>query len=246
MGRVITIIFLLSFSLALGAQTTKEYEFQKPPNEGETQIGIITTTVDAGEFDKSGANKINTLREYTVEQLIEILQEKADKKYKQDYPRYALRNFKCVGRIENRGSLSFASKYDVSAIVVLPDPTLYANENLSSVLEKAFRNVRQGSRIAIDQVVVGNGMNREDYQDQIIDMLLDMGYKVVAKEYLEKLYKEQQEQQSGVFNEQTTVQENNFSAVGYFMNVKATDTSLRVQVVNVSTGEYEGNATIKF
>ena len=77
-------------------------------------------------------------------------------------------------------------------------------------------------------------------------MLLDKGYKVVAKEYLERLYEEQQNQQSGIYNDKTTVQENNFSAVGYYINVKVTETSLRVQVINVSTGEYEGNSTVNF
>jgi len=69
---------------------------------------------------------------------------------------------------------------------------------------------------------------------------------VVAKEQLEKLYREQQDQQSGIYNPNTTVQDNNFSAVGYYINVKVTETSIRVQVVNVSTGEYEGNATVNF
>ena len=77
-------------------------------------------------------------------------------------------------------------------------------------------------------------------------MLLDKGYKVVAKEYLEKLYQEQQDQQSGIYNDRTIVQENNFSAVGYFLNIKLTESSVRVRVVNVSTGEYEGNATVNF
>ncbi len=88
-------------------------------------------------------------------------------------------------------------------------------------------------------------MDREEYQDQVVEILLDKGYKVVAKEYLEKLYEEQKNQQSGIYNEKTTVQENNFSAVGYYLNVKLTETSLRVQVINVSTGEYAGNATVK-
>ena len=77
-------------------------------------------------------------------------------------------------------------------------------------------------------------------------ILLNKGYRVVAKEYFEKLYQEQQDQQSGIYNEKTTVQENNFSAVGYYINVKVTETFVRVQVVNVSTGEYEGNATVNF
>lgn len=120
-------------------------------------------------------------------------------------------------------------------------------DNLSKAMDKAFRSVREGSRVAIDMVTVtGNEViKRDDLKDNIIDALLDRGYKVVAKEYLEKLYEEQQtQQQAGIFNEKTTVQENNFSAVGYFINVKVSETSLRVQVVNVSTGEYEGNSTI--
>ena len=120
------------------------------------------------------------------------------------------------------------------------------NMNLSQALNKALRNVREGSRMAIDQVTVISDMDRETLKDQLLDVLLDKGYRVVAKDYLEKLYEEQQAQQSGIYNERTTVQENNFSAVGYYVNVKVTETSLRVQVVNVSTGEYEGNATVNF
>ena len=121
-------------------------------------------------------------------------------------------------------------------------------ENLSKAMDKALRNVREGSRIAIDMVTVSGGVsiNREDLKDQIIDALLDKGYKVVAKDYLEKLFEEQKGWESGIYNESTTGKDNNFSAVGYYINVKVTETSLRVQVVNVSTGEYEGNATVNF
>ncbi len=120
------------------------------------------------------------------------------------------------------------------------------NKNLPQALNKALRNVREGSRMAIDQVSVTYGMDKETLKDQLLDVLLDKGYKVIAKEYLEKLYEEQEAQQSGIYNENTTVKDNNFSAVGYYINVKVTETSLRVQVVNVSTGEYEGNATVNF
>ena len=127
-------------------------------------------------------------------------------------------------------------------------PETQSIESLSKAMDKALRNVREGSRVAIDMVTVSGGVsiNREDLKDQIIDALLDKGYKVVAKDYLEKMYEEQEAQQSGIYNESTTVKTENFSAVGYYINVKVTETSLRVQVVNVSTGEYEGNATVNF
>lgn len=122
--------------------------------------------------------------------------------------------------------------------------------HLNKAFDKALMNVREGSRFSIDNVTISgnltNDINKESVKDNVIDVLLDKGYKVVAKEYLERLYQEQQVQQSGIYNENTVVQENNLSAVGYFLNIKITDESLRVQVVNVSTGEYEGNATITF
>ena len=134
----------------------------------------------------------------------------------------------------------------IGKVVDLRDPETQTYGNLSQAINKALRNVREGSRMAIDQVSVTYGMDKEALKDQLLDVLLDKGYKVIAKEYLEKLYEEQEAQQSGIYNENTTVKDNNFSAVGYYINVKVTETSLRVQVVNVSTGEYEGNATVNF
>ena len=108
------------------------------------------------------------------------------------------------------------------------------------LVQRIVNNQRFSSREEMEYV------DKEIVTDNTIDILLDKGYKVVAKEYFERLYQEQQTQQSGIYNENTVVQENNLSAVGYFLNIKITDESLRVQVINVSTGEYEGNATITF
>ena len=69
---------------------------------------------------------------------------------------------------------------------------------------------------------------------------------MVAKEQIEKLYKEQQGQQSGIYDSETTVKGNNFKAIGYYISVLITEEYVQVQVVNVSTGEYDGNAIINF
>lgn len=66
---------------------------------------------------------------------------------------------------------------------------------------------------------------------------------MVAKEQLEKLYQEQQGQQSGIYNDKTTVQSNNFTAVGYYLTARITPEYIQIQVVNVSTGEIEGDVT---
>lgn len=153
----------------------------------------------------------------------------------------------CTDCIDRYGSL-YDGPVVGKVIEIGGSPETQSMENLSKAMDKALRNVREGSRVAIDMVTVSGevSINREDLKDQIIDALLDKGYKVVAKDYLEKMYEEQEAQQSGIYNETTTVKPDNFSAVGYYINVKVTETSLRVQVVNVSTGEYEGNATVNF
>lgn len=130
----------------------------------------------------------------------------------------------------------------------------FVHDNLGKALEKSLFNIREGARLSIDQLSVKSSnpkYAKDIIYDQIVEILLDKGYKVVAKEYLERLYQEQQAQQSGIYNENTVVQENNMSAVGYFLNIRILDEhdsgqSIRVQVINISTGEYEGNATITF
>lgn len=173
---------------------------------------------------------------------------------KQAKQRYAgdvrIRQLK-VGTYKSRGfnGYEYANYYygpAVGTVVYIIDPEKESQNKLLPAFNKAMLNVPEGSRTAIDQITVANNMDSEKPKDQIIDILLEKEYRVVAKEYLERLYREQQDQQSGIYNERTTVQENNFSAVGYFINVKVTETSIRVQVVNVSTGEYEGNATVNF
>ncbi len=266
MKKVTKIFMAMLLVFSTFAQTKAQNEtlkdFKQPPKKTEQVIGIITDKCYGGQeydyYDWDSRTKsydfskhTDTRTNYTEEQLLEKLMKKAEEKYKETYPKFALRNFKSEressymgGNGAYRNQRSYTYKY--SASVVVTDPKEEANEKLSSAIDKALRNVREGSRIAIDQVTVWSGINRDDYKDQLIDVLLDKGYKVVAKDYLEKLYEEQQKQQSGIYNDRTTVQENNFSAVGYFINVKVTETSLRVQVVNVSTGEYEGNATVNF
>lgn len=119
-------------------------------------------------------------------------------------------------------------------------------KNIKKGLTKVLAKIRKGAIVAVNQIVVPNGMDTEVYKEQTTDILMDNGYRVVAKEYLQKLYEEQKQQQSGIYNDQTTVQSNNFSAVGYYVNVKMTKEYLRVQIINVSTGEYEGTATINY
>lgn len=237
-----------------------------PPKPNEEYIGIITKEVYAGSRYSSSSvrtsSDVDDQTTMTDEELYEKLLETARYKYSSQYTDHgiALRNFKS-SIFERKdtppdaaGKCWYLRIYKISADVVVPTNTKSISSNtrdeedenpLPRALDKALQDIREGSRIAIDQVKVLSGMDKNEYKDQIVEILLDKGYKVVAKEYLEKLYDEQQAQQSGIYNDRTTVKENNFSAVGYYLNVRLTETSLRVQVINVSTGEYDANVTIK-
>lgn len=142
-------------------------------------------------------------------------------------------------KINPDGSVSYFYNYTV---VELPDPSM---QKVYEAINKATREVYDGCRFAIDRITILDGQSeREVVKSNIIDYLLGRGYKVVAKEHLEKLYREQQDQQSGIYNPNTTVKNNNFSAVGYFLSVRIDYGYVQVQVVNVSTGEFEGNVTV--
>lgn len=242
-----TKFFMMALLAGLCNSGFSQEQWQRPPQKIETIIDEINLEVYAGSlgYTSNGAIYLDDRTEYSNKQLYEKLYKKASQEYSQSHPKFALRSFRSNKRI-NRSSLSPSEDwfYDVYAVVVEIDSKKQANEQFSKGLDRALENVREGSRLAIDEVSVSIGMNRDDCKDQLINILLDKGYKVVAKEYLEKLYDEQRAQQSGIYNERTTVQENNFSGVGYFINVRYTDNSVRIQIVNVSTGEYESNVTI--
>lgn len=253
--KFITIVLLTAIYSFGYAQSDPNWK--NAPNKDESIIGYVeVTTPESKEsrgngelyilLQKAAKDKFPNHPELGIRnaKVSESTREKTDPYYENPYdPRKEAFEYGYYESSHNYGKITIRS-YKVYADVVVPKPN--PMKNLLMAIDKALRNVREGSRLAIDQVTVPYGTNREEYKDQVVDVLLDRGYKVVAKEYLERLYEEQQQQQSGIYNDRTTVQENNFSAVGYFINVRVTESSVRVQVINVSTGEYEGNATITF
>ena len=251
--KKVLLMTVMSLMMCMGMYA-QGYEWKMPPKPTEKVIGSVSMEHYGGfisEFDGVGGVRRQDCRENLSDNdMYTSLLKKAKDEYGKIHPRIALRNFSSSYN-DSKEILSdklrhYKRTYYSSAKVVIPDVTVGTNEQLPEIVYKALRNVPQGSKLAVDQVIVTKDMNEETVKDQLLDLLLDKGYRVVAKEYLEKLYREQQDQLSGIYNENTTVQGNNFSAVGYFINVKVTETSIRVQVVNVSTGEYEGNATVNF
>ena len=236
---------------SFGYAQTEEPDYKKAPKPNEKVLGTITLETEE-KCDKHWSDQevyVLLLEKAKTEypnRVVEIREMKKEERARK-------REWQEISSFNRNGSANYRTRYEyyykcnlVGKVVYTPDPGTQTYESLSQALNKALRNVREGSRMAIDQVTVPYSMDKETLKDQLLDVLLDKGYKVIAKEYLEKLYEEQEAQQSGIYNENTTVQDNNFSAVGYYINVKVTETSLRVQVVNVSTGEYEGNATVNF
>ena len=109
--------------------------------------------------------------------------------------------------------------YNGTFTVVVEDPQakqqIVAKEAQERVLKKALSkldestskaliNIPIGARMAIDNITVSGSSNSDAFKDNLLDILLDKGYRVVAKEYLQKLYQEQQDQlNSGLYNPDT-------------------------------------------
>ena len=219
-----------------------------------TLIGVMFLTLGFAQDYKNAQNApkaderilgtVNTFwgrDDFPPEDMIHnILLEEAKRKFP-NKKGVVLRNL--THSIKNMGPNHYPHHFgDMRATVAISFKSL-----LAEAANKSMNNVREGSRLAIDQIFISDDkLDKATVNDQLIDVLLDKGYKVVAKEYLEKLKEEQEQQAKGGYNEKTKVKTDNLSAVGYFLNVRVTEKSIRIQVVNVSTGEYEGNVTVDF
>lgn len=241
MKKYFTLLFLMTISSFVFGQTMSEEEAKKPLQKGEI---IIDRFGERRRDIELNGRYYDINQKYNKSGVIQAAYNYARDKYPNK--NVFLRNM-MIDRYYDNGDWDCVSGVDICEKL---SGDYIIKTHLNKAFDKALMNIREGSRFSIDKVTVtveiANEVNKETVTDNTIDILLDKGYKVVAKEYLERLYQEQQTQQSGIYNENTVVQENNLSAVGYFLNIKITDESLRVQVINVSTGEYEGNATITF
>jgi hypothetical protein len=221
-----TRIIILAFALLVGLGNAVAQEdcnkAQKTPQKNEVILTKSTRT-------RSG---YNTYQAAYKAALREAKQANPNKEV-------GIRNLKESDvKINGDGSVSHYYTYTV---VELPSPVV---QKLIEAINKATREIDEGNRFALDRLTITDGQtDKEKTKGQIVDLLLGKGYKVVAKESLEKLFNEQQGQQSGIYNPDTTVEGNNFTAVGYYISVRITEEYVQVQVVNVSTGEYEGNVT---
>ena len=219
------IILALALLVGLGKAMAQEdcNRAQKAPQAKETVLTKSTRTKKG--YDNYQAAYKAALREA-----------------KQAHPNkeVGIRNLK-EGDVKVNGDGS-VSHYYTYTMVELPGVVA---QHLFEAINQATREIDEGNRFALDKLtILDSQTDKEKTKGQIVDYLLGKGYKVVAKEHLEKLYKEQQGQQSGIYNAETTVEGNNFTAVGYFISACITEEYVQVEVVNVSTGEYEGNATV--
>ena len=219
-------IIILAFALLLGLSNAVSQEdcnkAQKAPQKNEVVLTKSTRT-------RSGYNNYQAAYKAALR---EAKQANPNKEV-------GIRNLK-EGDVKVNGDGS-VSHYYTYTVVELPSPVV---QKLIEAINKATREIDEGNRFALDKLTITDGQtDKEKTKGQIVNLLLDKGYKVVAKESLEKLFREQQGQQSGIYNPDTTVEGNNFTAVGYYISVRITEEYVQVQVVNVSTGEYEGNVT---
>lgn len=218
-------IIILAFVLLLGVSTSMAQEdynkAQKAPQQKETVLGKDLRT--RGGYDNYQAAYKAALREA-----------------QQAYPKtnVAIRNL-AKGEVKIYGG--DVTNYYTYTVVELPNAK---QMKLIEAVNKATSEIEEGNRFALAKITVTDeSVDKAKARSQIVNALKDKEYVVVAKEQLEKLYKEQQGQQSDIYNDKTTVKSNNFTAVGYYLSTRITPEYIQIQVVNVSTGEIEGDVT---
>ena len=217
-------IVLIAVCLMFGISNANAQDYSKAKKHpSKTEVILSTNLKTKNGYDTYQAAYKAALREA-----------------KQSYPEkdVEVRDLREDEKKINGGAISHYYRY---TIIEMPSAV---TQKLYVAIEKATKDIEEGNRFALDKVTITDrSIDKEKTKGEIVDMLLDKGYKVVAKESLEKLYKEQQGQQSGIYNEETVVEGNKFTAVGYYLTVRITEEYVQVQVVNVTTGEFEGNVT---
>lgn len=123
---------------------------------------------------------------------------------------------------------------------------LKLDKAVCKAIEKATEGISSGARIAINLIRVPDNVQKNEIKDIILDFLLDSNYKVVAKEHLETLKSELEEQNSGNYNTQKRAENDNFSGAGYLIDCKIASNLVRIYLVNVSTGEYAGTSKMEY
>lgn len=123
---------------------------------------------------------------------------------------------------------------------------LKLDKAVCKAIEKATEGVSSGARIAINLIRVPDNIQKNEIKDIILDFLLDSNYKVVAKEHLETLKSELEEQNSGNYNTQKRAENDNFSGAGYLIDCKIASNIVRIYLVNISTGEYAGTSKMEY
>ena len=134
---------------------------------------------------------------------------------KRDYPN------KMIGIEKGSGSICYVGRseqYEDDYTEYIFDYEIKILEpNIRYYLNEAIRNAKDGSKIALNQVIAF-GTSDENLENQVMDILMDEGFRVVSS----------------------------ISNADYFINLKMNDNSLQIRMANASTGEYEGISTAKY
>ncbi len=225
MKKIKYLILLFLFANVFGLSAQEDYnKAQQKPNQKEVVLNKDAKT-------SRGYNSYQSAYKAALREAQKTYSDKA----------VAIRSL-TKGEVKISGDGSVLNYYNYT-IVELPSAV---NSALYDAIQKATATIEEECRFAIEKIVITDlQSDKENIKSQIVDLLLKKGHKVVAKEYLENLYKEQQGQQSGIYNDKTTVENNNFTASAYYLRARITEEYVLVEVVNVSTGEFEGNVSVE-
>lgn len=134
---------------------------------------------------------------------------------KRDYPN------KMIGIKKGNGSICYVGRWaqyeDDYKEYIFDYEIKILEPNIRYYLNEAIRNAKDGSKIALNQVIAF-GTSDKNLENQVMDILMDEGFRVVSS----------------------------ISDADYFINLKKDDNSLQIRMGNAVTGEYEGVSSVKY
>jgi hypothetical protein len=204
---------------------------RKPPRPGELVIGSV---IDNHERHPNYEAAYNCMLFIAL------------KKYENEYTDIDIRSLVAERVVNPKTAIVIGKKKVVSAREASQaiDESIF--KTLETVMNKALNGVPDKSRVAVVDVISHNRSIKNTIEDFVEEILLEKGFRPVDRKDLDKAREEQALQYNGEFDEKTWSEIGKFAGAAYVLTVRSDENSIRVRVLNTTTGEVAGNATQRF
>jgi hypothetical protein len=108
---------------------------------------------------------------------------------------------------------------------------------VTNATAKAMVDISKNTVVLISNIETDNETSKQQVYDTLETELLNIGYRIIDRNEINRIQKEQDMQLSNEFDENTAVQIGNIVGANYFITARVSNGSIRLRVIDVISGE---------